>query len=226
MQKTTKTKRKSGLVAVLLILGLGLCTGCTGKQTVYLTSETDETECADLLYMEENGTVPQDTIDTEDAVIAEETTDAGGENVCYVYVCGAVAVPGVYSLPSGSRIYQAIEAAGGIVENAAPESLNQAEQIEDGQMIQVLTKEEVQNGQVQTGSEMQGNENAGDGRVNLNTATEAQLMTLPGIGEAKAESIISYREEHGNFSSVEDIMKIEGIKEGVYSKIKDSITVN
>ena len=62
--------------------------------------------------------------------------------------------------------------------------------------------------------------------MNLNTATEEQLMTLPGIGQAKAKSIIAWREENGNFSKIEDLMEIEGIKEGVFSKIKDSIKVD
>ena len=64
-----------------------------------------------------------------------------------------------------------------------------------------------------------------DGKVNLNTATKEELQTLPGIGEAKAQSIVAWREEHGSFTQIEDIMKIEGIKEGVFSKIKDSVKV-
>ena len=109
-------------------------------------------------------------------------------------------------------------------ENAAYESLNQAEEIHDGQMIVVLTEEEMQNEQVQK-DDTQKSDTA-DGRVDLNTATKTQLMTLPGIGETKADSIIAYREKNGGFSSIEDIKKIEGIKEGVFSKIKDSIAVN
>ena len=64
-----------------------------------------------------------------------------------------------------------------------------------------------------------------DGRINLNTATQEELMTLPGIGEAKAKSILAWREDHGSFEQIEDIMKIEGIKEGVFSKIKDYVKV-
>ena len=143
---------------------------------------------------------------------------------CAVYVCGAVVTPGVYVLPGGSRICEAVAAAGGMQENAAYESLNQAEEIHDGQMIVVLTEEEMQNEQVQK-DDTQKSDTA-DGRVDLNTATKTQLMTLPGIGEEKADSIIAYREKNGGFSSIEDIKKIEGIKEGVFSKIKDSIAVN
>ena len=65
-----------------------------------------------------------------------------------------------------------------------------------------------------------------DGKVNLNTASEEELQTLSGIGETRAKSIIEYRENNGGFQSIEDLMKVEGIKEGVFEKIKDRITVN
>lgn len=139
----------------------------------------------------------------------------------YVQVNGAVKNPGVYELEEGSRIFQAVELAGGITEEADAGALNQAEMLKDGQMIRIPRYGETE----EQLSQMEG---AGqeDGRVNLNTATEAELMTLPGIGTAKAKSILAWREENGSFLQVEDLMKIEGIKNGVFSKIKDSVKVD
>ena len=128
--------------------------------------------------------------------------------------------PGVYEFAAGSRIYEAIEVAGGLLDSAAVSVLNQAEKMEDGQKIYVPSEDEVQEGQEDPGQEM-----ADDGRVNLNLAGEEELMTLPGIGEKKAQAIISYRESHGGFQSTEELMEVEGIKTGIYEKIKDRIKV-
>lgn len=134
-----------------------------------------------------------------------------------VYVCGQVNVPGVYELSEGARIADAIEAAGGMTEAAEREFLNQAALLTDGQKIYVPSPEEAKM-EEQTSKE--------NGRVNINTADEEELMSLSGVGEAKAEAIIRYREEKGGFQSIEEIMNIEGIKEGVFQKIKDKISVN
>ena len=148
---------------------------------------------------------------------------------CYVYVCGAVEAPGVYMLNTGDRIYEAIALAGGLTEEANTSTVNQAEMVSDGQMIFVPTREEAAAGIVSV-SEMgventSEQESVSDGKVNLNTATLAELMTLSGIGESKAQSILDYRNKNGAFSSVEEIMNVDGIKEGLYNRIKDSIRV-
>ena len=141
------------------------------------------------------------------------------QTLIYVQVSGAVVCPGVYELPEGSRIFTAIEQAGGLTEEADVRLLNQAEPISDGQMIYIYAMGEDPPAQETTDIQE-------DGKVNLNTATAEQLMTLPGIGQSKADLIISYREKQGAFKKIEDIMNIEGIKEGVFSKIKDHIKVN
>ena len=153
--------------------------------------------------------------------VQEYETETAAE--CYVHVCGAVAHPGVYKLPAKSRIYEAISMAGGLLENACGDSVNQAGEVTDGQMVKVLTQEEAQEPKAQPTENDAG---AADGRININTADAARLMELPGIGASKAESILSYREEKGGFASIEEIKNITGIKEGVFSKIKDYITVN
>lgn len=165
------------------------------------------------------------------------TNQSTEQDICYVYVCGAVKEPGVYELEAGARIYEAVDAAGGLTEEADFSSVNQAEKVSDGQMVKILTKEEAEalgetpdsvetpdSGNGETA--VSGNaETEQDGRININLASAEELMTLPGIGRAKADSIISYRESSGGFSSIEEIMQVEGIKEGVFNRVKDSIKV-
>lgn len=137
-----------------------------------------------------------------------------------VYVCGQVKKPGVYELSSDDRVVAAIKAAGGLTSKASATSINQAAKMEDGQQINIPSKKEVKSS-VETGSD---SADADDGKVNLNTASKEELMSLSGVGESRAKDILSYREEHGSFTKIEDIMNVQGIKEGIYNKIKDSIT--
>ena len=136
----------------------------------------------------------------------------------FVHICGEVNKPGVYELPEGSRIFEAVEAAGGFTEEAAEASLNLAQVISDEAQIVILTMEEAEEK-----ARMEREQAAGI--VNINTASKEQLMTLTGIGESRAEDIIRYRSESGGFQSIEEIMNVPGIKESAYLKIKDSITV-
>ena len=154
---------------------------------------------------------------------------------CAVYVSGAVKQPGLYRYQGTARVCDAIQAVGGFQANAAEDSLNLARLLEDGEQICVLTKKEAarakkKSRQAQQSEEAaegdQGSGNSSGGKVNINTATAAELMTLPGIGEAKAALIINYREEKGKFSKIEDLMQISGIKEGIFQKIKDNITTS
>ena len=113
-----------------------------------------------------------------------------------------------------------------ITPEAEPESINQAQMAQDGEQILVLTKEEFQaQGVPQTQAAGQSPAQGQEGKVNINTADETQLQTLSGIGQSRAEAIIEYREKNGGFSSVEEIMNVDGIKEGIFEKIKDEIVV-
>ncbi len=148
----------------------------------------------------------------------EEDTALETETQIFVYVCGEVENPGVYELDPQARIGDAVEAAGGMTEEAQEDWLNLAERLTDGQKIEVPSKEEAL-------ELLEARERQGSRLVNLNTASKEELMTLTGIGASKAEDIISYREQKGKFSSIEGLMEIPGIKEGVFRKIKDQITV-
>lgn len=139
----------------------------------------------------------------------------------YVYICGEVKHPGVYKFSKDDRIVKAIKASGGLTSKASAESINQAEKMKDGQQITIPSKKQVTKKETTDVNATQ----SSSGKININTASVEELKTLSGIGELKANDIISYREEHGSFKSPEDIMKIQGIKEGIYNKIKDKITI-
>lgn len=151
-------------------------------------------------------------------------TDEGTGNSSYdesvvVYVTGAVLHPGVYEVGGNMRVSDAIEAAGGLKNNAAADYLNLAAQLSDGEKITVPTKKEAK--------ALDKDDDSDESHlVNINTAAKEELMTLPGIGESKADAIIAYRQENGGYRNIEELMQISGIKEGVYSKISEYITVN
>lgn len=163
--------------------------------------------------------------------MAEESSsisfDDSNYEACFVYVCGHVVDPGVYEASADSRIFEVIRMAGGPTEDGCLEALNLADRVYDGQKLYVPSYseyEECPGEEVSRGSNGgEGPVQEGSGRVNINTAGIEALMTLPGIGSSRAEAIIEYRDSHGGFDSIEDIMKVSGIKEGAFQKIKDLI---
>lgn len=168
-----------------------------------------------LLHLTACHMMQEETVELEQADV-QETQEASENTDCiYVYVCGAVNVEGVYALPVGSRVYEAVEMAGGFREDAAGTEVNQAEILEDAMRLYIPSM-----------SDLADLQSANDGKVNINKATKEELMTLPGVGASRAESIIQYREKEGTFKKIEDIMQISGIKEGLFEKIKDFIKVN
>jgi competence protein ComEA len=129
----------------------------------------------------------------------------------YVYVSGAVTEPGVYSLPAGSRVYMAIQAAGGFVPGAEQDRINLATLLEDGQQIDVP-------GIIDTS-------HVNAGRVDINHATASELDALPGIGPTAAQAIVDYRLQNGAFLGIQDVQLVPGIGTATYDRIKDYITV-
>ena len=187
-----------------------------------------------------NGTESDSGKHTSDADIdngSEAVSDKEMQQaMIYVDVCGAVANPGVFQLAAGSRVFQAIEAAGGYLPEAALTCVNRAGVLTDGQQLYILTQEEMERqgldpAEMSGASDGQMNGSAGtgqntgmnaqvqqDNRININTADEAQLTTLTGIGATRAQAIIAYREENGPFAAIEDIMNVQGIKEGTLQR--------
>ena len=146
----------------------------------------------------------------------------------YVYVCGAVENPGLYSLPAGTRGLVAVEEAGGFTSDADRDYLNLAAVLSDGERLYIPflsdtmdmgTSEKIE-------GSVTGSSSASNGKININTAGLEELMTLSGIGEARAQDIIEYRTKVGAFLTTEEIMNVSGIGEARYEKIKDSITVD
>ena len=153
-----------------------------------------------------------------------------------VHVSGEVANPGVYGLPPGSRVEQAIQAAGGFTPSANPSDLNLAAILEDGQRIQVSTQTPTAIPTPAVPVKPQNPENSTQTtdpaippslqQININTATQAELETLSGIGPVTAQKIIAFREANGPFTSIEEIQKVSGIGPATFEKIKDFITVD
>jgi len=157
-----------------------------------------------------------------------ETNIQDSQQKYVVYVCGNVKNPGVYELLPGSRINDALILAGGALPGSDLNSINLAEKISDGQKIYIPKMGEVQSQSSlssSTDGTAQETVSAGEGKININTATKEELKTLDRIGDKLAERIIEYRQNHGPFKSIEEIKNVNGIGEKIFESIKDSITV-
>lgn len=275
MRKKLNIRSVQLIFSVIMFLTLAGLTGCQNEESEFLEKELEQEESGEAADVEqkelkdtESGKASLAGTDLASEISPDSTESEGiskkkaeitesdqssaiqqpVSRTIYVDVCGAVVNPGVYELSSDSRVFQAIEKAGGYLPGAAASYLNRARSLSDGQQIYVPTQEEVdsqtipltqdetaQDGVVQAGTAQTGTaaDNTVDGtgttqagqRINLNTADVSQLSTLTGVGESKALAIIAYREENGPFTSIEDIMNVPGIKEGTYEKIKDKIAI-
>lgn len=216
---------KQKRIRIILCLLMFLLCGCERKEEVVMSFSEDITDEETGVEAEVYGDNMQMSVET----VPEEVAVTQEPAFVYVHICGAVVKPGVYQIAQDSRIYEVIELAGGFLQDACTEYWNQAQQVEDGMQIVIPTLQEVERGVVSAdGAEAMhfGEQNVAEVvLININTASKEVLCTLPGIGEARAESIIRYRNEHGAFRTIEEIMQVEGIKEKAYLKIKDSITV-
>ena len=226
-----KDHKKKILTAAAFLIAAGLVFGLTGSRDS--ARELDDTGA---IVMNSGGNLEHgEQAEDENISAPENNTPEDRRDVenseksgVYVYICGEVIKPGVYELSGDSRIYEAVDAAGGFTENAARECVNLASKVSDGMQITIYNREEAASllaDSAPVGENAGKSGTSGSGLVNLNTATKEELMTLKGIGESKAEDIIRYREKSGGFKKIEDIMKISGIKENGFQKIKDSITV-
>lgn len=275
MRKKLNIRSVQLIFSVIMFLTLAGLTGCQNEESEFLEKELEQEESGETADVEQKELKDTESgkVSLADPDLASETSPDSTESegiskkkaeitesdqssaiqqpvsqTIYVDVCGAVVNPGVYELSSDSRVFQAIEKAGGYLPGAAASYLNRARSLYDGQQIYVPTQEEVdsqtipltqdetaQDGVVQEGTAQTRTaaDNTADGtgstqagqRINLNTADVSQLSTLTGVGESKALAIIAYREENGPFTSIEDIMNVPGIKEGTYEKIKDKIAI-
>lgn len=233
------------LVLAVFVVGAGCCYSCgLSGQPVGLSHGA---EVVEKTVVE---TAAETAAESTGGVVAQTTPEESVEQppICFVHVCGEVISPGVYELAEGQRVFEAVEQAGGFTEQAAESYLNLAEPVFDGMKIVVPDKSKVPEEQLSGSSPVSGPGTAGGAgiggagagkaagstgagtkaaaaKININTATKEELMTLRGIGEARAEDIIRYRQQRGGFGSIEDIMEVSGIKDAAFQKIKDDITV-
>lgn len=178
--------------------------------------------------LEESESALEDARLETTALSSSEVSLSESQSTIFVHVCGKVNDPAVYEFENGARVVEAIEKAGGFMENAATDYLNLAKVLTDGEKIYVPDKEEALGLNPVNVDTAQGNvADAKDTntKVNINTASKEELLSLKGIGDSRAEDIINYRTENGKFAAIEDIMKVPGIKQGAFNKIKDNIRV-
>ena len=215
----------------------------TGRQTAQNETHVDDAGETDK----------SETAETDKSETAETDGSKTDRSVTInVYICGAVRHEGVYRVPADGIVNDALTQAGGYSSDAYHGYINLAAPVTEGMRIYFPTVDEVeeaiysdtnQNSSSSTGGQgsdlnsdsMAGSSSSGstgsnstenkNGMININTAGRDELMKLPGIGESKAEDIIRYREEHGEFKSIDDIKNINGIKEGIFEKIRDLITI-
>lgn len=224
-----RKQKRTVLLAMLFVVVCGLAyvvlrmgTGKTAGLVLEPKTEMQVSEPKDGLPQEKTAGEAESGKDD----FAEATPAA---EVSVVHVCGAVKQEGVYSLPVGSRITDAVAAAGGFSEAADVTFHNLAAKVDDGEKIYVPTIEETKTLSVTervnrvTGQKEENG--TPDGIVNLNTAGKEELMTLDGIGESRAESILHYRQKTGPFQKIEELKNISGIGDAMFERIRDRITV-
>ncbi len=209
-------------------LVVGVCGIVLLGIAVFLLVTQQEKEDKELLI--ETLSTTEVTVDTKKE--QEQANNESKSTKIYVDISGAVKQPGVYQLPEGSRLFDLLKQAGGLTEDAAIQTVNQAMIIQDQQKIIILTQNQAQsidteninnNGHLEEKSDEKSSKEAG--KININQADLTQLQQLSGIGEKKAQAIIDYRNENGSFKTIEDLAKVTGIGEKTVEKLRDSITI-
>lgn len=223
------------------------------EELVKSSEEDDGSEEKDKKTEEIEGSEDKDeksegeNLEDKDSNEGQEKTEKNS-TIC-VYICGAVVNEGVYEVPAGSRVSDVLDKAGGYSEEALHGYVNLARTLEDGERVYIPDKQELESlgilegdgsssgsgdssgsggasGASVNGSSDSSADGSNEALVNINTADSETLQTLPGIGEKKAADIIAYREEHGAFSSTEDLKNISGIGDSTFEKLSPHITVN
>lgn len=199
---------------IMILIGSALFLCLSGMFCYMIETQTKKEET----WISTENVVTMDNGNASNVDEIESSNEKETKESIKVYICGAVNTPGVYELSSGERLVDLLDLCGGFLEEADSTCVNLAQYLEDGEKIYIMTKEEQK-------TAIDQKEEESDCRININTATLEELMTLPGIGKAKAERIITYREQTTHFASIDEIMKIDGIKDCVYKKIKDFIKI-
>ena len=203
---------------IVICAGLGLTLG-----GFFLLKPTSQTSVKETNLQAEVSAVSKDS-SSEKEVKKEEKEESPEQDLITVDVKGAVKSPGIYDLPVGSRVHDAVQKAGGLTEEADSKSLNLAQKISDEALVYVPTKgEEAASQQATSGTSPSTSK---DKKVNLNKARLEELKQVKGLGGKRAQDIIDHREANGKFRSVDELKKVSGIGAKTIEKLKDYVTVD
>lgn len=203
---------------IVICAGLGLALG-----GFFLIKPSSQTSVKETNLQAEVAAVSKDS-SSEKEVRKEEKEDPLEQDQITVDVKGAVKSPGIYDLPVGSRVHDAVQKAGGLTEEADSKSLNLAQKVSDEALVYVPTKgEEAASQQTASGTTPSTSK---EKKVNLNKASLEELKQVKGLGGKRAQDIIDYRETNGKFKSVDELKKVSGIGAKTIEKLKDYVTVD
>jgi len=202
---------------IVVCVGLGLAVGAffllKPIPEIPVKDTNPQTELESSVKVKSKEEIPKDI---------EETTEVVEQDLITVDVKGAVKSPGIYNLPLGSRVHDAVQKAGGMTENADSKNLNLAQKVSDESLVYVPSKEEtdIQEASPNTTSSKETK------KVNINKASLEELKQVKGLGGKRAQDIIDYRESNGKFKSVDELKKVSGIGAKTIEKLKDYVTVD
>ena len=204
------------IIVICAVLGLAL-------GAFFLLKPTSQTSVKETNLQAEVAAVSKDS-SSEKEIKKEEKEESPEQDLITVDVKGAVKSPGIYDLPVGSRVHDAVQKAGGLTEEADSKSLNLAQKVSDEALVYVPTKgEEAASQQVASGTTASTSK---DKKVNLNKASLEELKQVKGLGGKRAQDIIDHREANGKFKSVDELKKVSGIGAKTIEKLKDYVTVD
>ena len=203
---------------IVICTGLGLALG-----SFFLLKPTTQTPVTETNLQTEVAAVSKDS-SSEKEIKKEEKEESPEQDLITVDVKGAVKSPGIYDLPVGSRVHDAVQKAGGLTDEADSKSLNLAQKVSDEALVYVPTKgEEAASQQAASGTTPSTSK---DKKVNLNKASLEELKQVKGLGGKRAQDIIDHREANGKFKSVDELKKVSGIGAKTIEKLKDYVTVD
>ena len=202
---------------IVICAGLGLVLG-----GCFLLKPLTQAPAKETNLQAEVTTVPKDSASEKEEKSQKSETEEVEQDLITVDVKGAVKSPGIYDLPVGSRINDAVQKAGGLTDNADSKSINLAQRISDEALVYVPTKEEATSQETHsTASNSKENK-----KVNLNKASLEELKQVKGLGAKRAQDIIDHRESNGKFKSVDELKKVSGIGAKTIEKLKEYVTVD
>ncbi|WP_315073425.1 helix-hairpin-helix domain-containing protein [uncultured Clostridium sp.] len=223
VQELLKDKKKIGIAAILVIVVI--ISGVMYLKSGFKELKKNDTE---NIFVDDTESINTSAKGNNSVKNSSSSADSKSEKVqpkdkrIVVEIKGEVKKPDVYMLDENSIIKDLIEAAGGLTENADLSNINRAKKLQDHDLIYIASKNEVVNGMQNANQSNNNNENVNK-KVNINNATLEELKTIKGVGDAKAKSIIEYRERNGGFKTIEDIKNVTGIGDKMFETIKEQI---